>query len=148
MERSSRRACAASTTAGRPLRAARAAARPRILGRRDRDARPLHRCARAADRGRCGHQGHRHSRGCATGARGGGDVRGGNRLLLIISAATGVVVIAVAALVVKSWLVLGIAIAIHLAASTVVIGYSMKKIGETGDKPDPVSQARIEDERA
>jgi len=75
-------------------------------------------------------------------------VRGGNRLLLIISAATGVVVIAVAALVVKSWLVLGIAIAIHLAASTVVIGYSMKKIGETGDKPDPVSQARIEDERA
>jgi membrane protein implicated in regulation of membrane protease activity len=75
-------------------------------------------------------------------------MKGGNRLLLIITAATGVVVIAVAGFVIQSWAVLGIALAIHLIASAVVIYYSMKKIDDTGDKPDPVTQARIEDERA
>jgi hypothetical protein len=73
---------------------------------------------------------------------------GNPRLLTIISIATGVVVIAVAALLLKSWVVLGIALAIHLAASALVIGYTMKKVGETGDKPDPLTEARIEEERS
>ena len=73
---------------------------------------------------------------------------GNPRLLTIISIATGVVVIDVAALLLKSWVVLGIALAIHLAASALVIGYTMKKVGETGDKPDPLTEARIEEERS
>jgi CHASE2 domain-containing sensor protein len=75
-------------------------------------------------------------------------MRSGNRLLLIIVAATGVVVIAVAAFVIQSWVVLVIAMAVHLTASAVVMRQTMQKIDDTADKPDPVTQARVEDERA
>jgi len=72
---------------------------------------------------------------------------GNPRLMVIIAVATGLVVIGVAGLALKSWILFGVLMVLHLTASAVVIGYSMRKAGETGDKPDPVTEARIEDER-
>jgi membrane protein implicated in regulation of membrane protease activity len=69
------------------------------------------------------------------------------RLMVILLAATGVVVAAVIALTLKSWWVFAAVLALHATATTLVIGYSLRRAGETGDKPDPVEEARIEEER-
>ena len=68
--------------------------------------------------------------------------------MIIIVAATGVVVAAVAALALESWLVLGLVLVIHAIGTALVVGYTMKRAGEHGDKPDPVTEARIEDEQS
>jgi hypothetical protein len=64
------------------------------------------------------------------------------RLMVAIAVATGVVVAVVAALALKSWLVLGLALAVHAVGTTLVVGYAMKLAGEDSDKPDPVTEAR------
>jgi hypothetical protein len=61
--------------------------------------------------------------------------------------ATGVVVAAVAALALKSWLLLVAVLAVHAVASVLVVGAAWRKAGDTRDKPDPVTEARIEEER-
>jgi membrane protein implicated in regulation of membrane protease activity len=67
--------------------------------------------------------------------------------MVIIFVATGVVVAAVAALALGSWLLLVVVLALHAIASAVVIGTAWRRAGDTRDKPDPVTEARI-DERA
>jgi membrane protein implicated in regulation of membrane protease activity len=68
--------------------------------------------------------------------------------MVIIFVATGVVVAAVAALALQSWLLLIAVLALHAIASAVVIGTAWKKAGDTRDKPDPVTEARVEERAA
>jgi membrane protein implicated in regulation of membrane protease activity len=67
--------------------------------------------------------------------------------MVVLFAATGVVVAAVAALALKSWLLLFAVLALHAIASALVIGIAWRRAGDTHDKPDPVTEARIEEER-
>jgi membrane protein implicated in regulation of membrane protease activity len=69
------------------------------------------------------------------------------RMMLVMLGAAGVIVAAVAALALNSWAVLFIVLVVHFAATAVVIGYTFKKVGETGGKPDPLTEARIEERR-
>ena len=69
------------------------------------------------------------------------------RLLVIFSLATLLVVLMVAALATQSWVVLGIALAVHLAATVITVA-AIRARSTQGDKPDPVTEARIEEERA
>jgi membrane protein implicated in regulation of membrane protease activity len=69
-------------------------------------------------------------------------------MMLVIIGATGVVVAAVAALALHSWWVLIGVLAVHGLATTAVIAYTLRAAGSTRDKPDPVTEARIEEERA
>jgi hypothetical protein len=64
-------------------------------------------------------------------------------MLVAISLGTVIVLAAIIATATNTWLVLPIAVVVHLAVSVVVIGFFFKKI-EEGDKPDPVTEAHIE----
>jgi membrane protein implicated in regulation of membrane protease activity len=70
------------------------------------------------------------------------------RMMLVMLGAAGVIVAAVAALALNSWAVLFIVLVVHFAATGLVIGYTFKKVSETGGKPDPLTEARIEEEQA
>ena len=70
------------------------------------------------------------------------------RMMVIMLGAAGVIVAAVAALALDSWAVLFIVLAVHFVVSGLVVGYSLQKAGETGEKPDPLTEARIEEEQA
>ena len=72
----------------------------------------------------------------------------GTRLMLILAGATGLVVAGVVALALKSWVVLGVLLALHAVATVVVVGYTFRRIGDSSDKPDPVTEARLDEERA
>jgi membrane protein implicated in regulation of membrane protease activity len=66
--------------------------------------------------------------------------------MVIIFVATGVVVAAVAALALQSWLLLVVVLALHGIASAIVIGTAWRRAGDTRDKPDPVTEARMEEQ--
>jgi membrane protein implicated in regulation of membrane protease activity len=66
--------------------------------------------------------------------------------MIVLVAATGLVVAAIAVLAFQSWWALVIALAAHAAGSVVVVGYALKRAGQT-DKPGPVTEARLEEER-
>jgi membrane protein implicated in regulation of membrane protease activity len=68
------------------------------------------------------------------------------RLMVVIFVATGVVVAAVAALALQSWLLLVAVLLLHGIASAFVIGTAWKRAGDTRDKPDPVTEARMEEQ--
>jgi membrane protein implicated in regulation of membrane protease activity len=65
--------------------------------------------------------------------------------MVVLFVATGVVVAAVAALALNSWVLLVVVLALHAAASTAVIGLAWRRAGDTRDKPDPVTEARLEE---
>jgi membrane protein implicated in regulation of membrane protease activity len=65
--------------------------------------------------------------------------------MVVIFVATGVVVAAVAALALQSWVLLVAVLALHAVASTLVIGAAWRRAGDTRDKPDPVTEARMEE---
>jgi len=67
--------------------------------------------------------------------------------MIALLGATALVAGAVAALALGSWWILVGVLALHALASTLVIGYTLNRAGQTGDKPDPVTEARIESER-
>ncbi len=67
--------------------------------------------------------------------------------MVVLFVATGIVVAAVAALALNSWLLLVAVLAVHFVASAFVVGLALRRAGETGGKPDPVTEARIEDEQ-
>jgi membrane protein implicated in regulation of membrane protease activity len=69
------------------------------------------------------------------------------RFMVVLFVATGVVVAAVAALALRSWLLLVAVLAVHGVASAFVVGTALRRAGDTRDKPDPVTEARIEEER-
>jgi membrane protein implicated in regulation of membrane protease activity len=61
--------------------------------------------------------------------------------------ATALVVGAIAALALGSWWVLVGVLGVHALATTAVVGYTLRRAGETHEKPDPVTEARVEEER-
>ena len=73
--------------------------------------------------------------------------RGNPRMLLIMTFATALVLGGIIALATGSWWALAIPVLLHLVASAFVIGGVFKRV-EQGDKPDPVTEARLEEERA
>ena len=73
---------------------------------------------------------------------------GSPRLFLVISAATVLVVAAIASLATGSWWFLIVALVAHAIGTLVVLAYSMSKVTDDKDKPDPVTEARIEEEES
>ena len=70
------------------------------------------------------------------------------RLMIVLSAATVLVVGAIISLATGSWWFLIIALAAHAIGTLVVLAYSMSKVTQDEDKPDPVTEARIEEEES
>jgi hypothetical protein len=73
--------------------------------------------------------------------------QGSPRLLVIFTAATALVVGMIAALATDNWIFLPVAIAIH-AIGTVLVLMAIAPRLKDEDKPDPVTEARLEEERA
>jgi membrane protein implicated in regulation of membrane protease activity len=69
------------------------------------------------------------------------------RLTIVLFVATGLVVAAVVVLLTRSWWALAAAMLVHAIATITVVWYSLRRAGQTEDKPDPVAEARIEEER-
>lgn len=69
-------------------------------------------------------------------------------MMMVMLGATGVIVAAVAALALDSWAILFAVLALHLVVSGLVIGYSLRKASQDESKPDPVTEARLEEEQA
>jgi membrane protein implicated in regulation of membrane protease activity len=72
---------------------------------------------------------------------------GNPRLLVLMTFATVLVVGGIAALATGSWLALVIPVALHVLATVLVVSGLFKRLDQ-GDKPDPVTEARLDDERA
>jgi membrane protein implicated in regulation of membrane protease activity len=72
---------------------------------------------------------------------------GNPRLLVIMTFATALVVGGVLALATGSWWALLIPVALHAVATFLVTSGIFKRL-EQGEKPDPVTEARLEEERA
>ncbi len=73
---------------------------------------------------------------------------GSPRLFIVISAATVLVVAAIASLATGSWWLLLVALGAHAIGTVAVLAYSMSKVTDDKDKPDPVTEARIEEEES
>jgi membrane protein implicated in regulation of membrane protease activity len=67
------------------------------------------------------------------------------RMMVVLFVAVGVVAVAVVALTLESWWILGVALVIHFLATLYVVIYALGRAGETYDKPDPVTEARLEE---
>jgi membrane protein implicated in regulation of membrane protease activity len=67
------------------------------------------------------------------------------RLLLLFLGATLLVVAAVVGLATGMWWVLGVVLVLHVTAFLVVMTPVMRSL-EGGDKPDPITDARLEEE--
>jgi membrane protein implicated in regulation of membrane protease activity len=65
----------------------------------------------------------------------------------VLVGATGVLVAAIAALALQSWWVLIALLLLHAVVTTSVVVYTLGRAGDTYDKPDPVTEARIEEGR-
>ncbi len=73
---------------------------------------------------------------------------GSPRLFIVISAATVLVVGGVVSLATGSWWFLIVALAAHAVGTLMVMAYTMSKVADDKDKPDPVTEARIEEEES
>jgi hypothetical protein len=69
------------------------------------------------------------------------------RLLVVFTAATALVVGLVAALFTDNWVFLPIAVAIHAVGTTLVMLAIVPRLRDA-DKPDPVTEARLDEEAA
>jgi membrane protein implicated in regulation of membrane protease activity len=71
------------------------------------------------------------------------------RMLVVFSSAALVVAVAFAiAVVIGEWWILPVALLVHLGATGLVLAFLGRRILEDRDKPDPVTEARLEEERA
>jgi membrane protein implicated in regulation of membrane protease activity len=70
------------------------------------------------------------------------------RMMVVIFAATGIVVAAVVALTLRSWWALLAVVFVHALATAAVVAYTLIRAGEGQGKPDPVTEASLEEERA
>ena len=68
-----------------------------------------------------------------------------SRLLVIFTAATAVVVGVIAALFTDNWIFLPLALGAHAAGTALVLMAIVPKLKDE-DKPDPVTEARLEEE--
>jgi len=67
--------------------------------------------------------------------------------MIVVAAVTAFVLAAMAVLLFKSWWALGIALAAHGLGTTTVVIYALRRADRTGDKPDPINEARLEEEK-
>jgi membrane protein implicated in regulation of membrane protease activity len=67
------------------------------------------------------------------------------RLMILIFGALALMVGVIASLALESWWILVAVMVVHGLISAVVVGYTLRKV-ESGGKPDPVTEARIEAE--
>lgn len=72
---------------------------------------------------------------------------GNPRLLLLLTFTTALVLGGIAALATKSWWALAIPVVLHVIGTVVVVSGVFKRV-EQGDKPDPVTEARLDEQRA
>jgi membrane protein implicated in regulation of membrane protease activity len=77
-----------------------------------------------------------------------GESMGAPKLMIVLFGALALVVGGVAALALGSWWVLVGVLALHALGSTFVVVYAWMRASQAGDKPDPVTEARLEEERA
>ena len=68
------------------------------------------------------------------------------RMMIFIFGALALMVGAIASLALGSWWILVAVLAVHAIISAIVVGYAWHQASRTVDKPDPVTEARIEDE--
>lgn len=66
--------------------------------------------------------------------------------MILIFGALALMVGVIASLALESWWILVAVMAVHGLLSAVVVGYTLRQADKTGGKPDPVTEARIEDE--
>jgi membrane protein implicated in regulation of membrane protease activity len=66
--------------------------------------------------------------------------------MLIIFGAVALVVGVIAALALDNWWILVGVLVVHFIATMIVVAYTLRQAGKGGDKPDPVTEARIEAE--
>jgi hypothetical protein len=64
-------------------------------------------------------------------------------MLVVFTLAAAIVIGLIAALATNNWWLLLLALGVHAVASTIVLGFTFKRI-EQGDKPDPVAEAHME----
>ena len=69
------------------------------------------------------------------------------RLLVIFTAATALVVGLIAALFTDNWLFLPLAVAVHAIGTALVLMAIVPRL-EDADKPDPLTEARLDEEGA
>jgi membrane protein implicated in regulation of membrane protease activity len=74
-------------------------------------------------------------------------MNGNPRMLVLMTFATVLVVGGILALATGSWLALVIPVVLHVLGTVLVISGVFKRLDQ-GDKPDPVTEARLEDQRA
>jgi hypothetical protein len=67
--------------------------------------------------------------------------------MIVIAGAVGLVVAAIALLAFGTWWALAIALGAHALGTLIVVGYALGRANQSGDKPDPVDESRIERER-
>jgi membrane protein implicated in regulation of membrane protease activity len=67
--------------------------------------------------------------------------------MVLIFGALALMVGAVAALSLGSWWILVAVMAVHAVLSAAVIGFAYVQANKTGGKPDPVTEARLEEEQ-
>ena len=70
---------------------------------------------------------------------------GSPRMLVLFTFVTALVVGGIAALALETWWVIAIPLALHAIGTVVVLGGVSSAIAQ-GDKPDPVTEARLEEE--
>jgi membrane protein implicated in regulation of membrane protease activity len=68
------------------------------------------------------------------------------RMMVLIFGALALMVGAIASLALGSWWILVAVLAVHALVSAVVIGYAWHQAGRSVDKPDPLTEARLEQE--
>ena len=66
------------------------------------------------------------------------------RLMIVIVGALALMVGVIASLTLKSWWILLAVMAVHGLLSAIVVGFALRRADESGGKPDPVTEARIE----
>jgi membrane protein implicated in regulation of membrane protease activity len=66
--------------------------------------------------------------------------------MILIFGALALMVGVIASLALESWWLLVAVMAVHGILSALVVGYTLRQTAKTGGKPDPVTEARIEEE--
>jgi len=67
-------------------------------------------------------------------------------MMVLIFGALALMVGAIASLALGSWWILVVVLAAHAVISAIVIAYAWRQASRTADKPDPVTEARVEEE--
>jgi membrane protein implicated in regulation of membrane protease activity len=70
------------------------------------------------------------------------------RLMILLFGALALMVGAIASLALGSWWILIAVLAAHAVISGVDVGYAWRQAGRSVDKPDPVTEARVEEEQS